>query len=146
MFAQENDKNITKLRQQYEREVKEYETKRDAQLKELKAAQANAEKCVANRKEALAEYEKDSTTGADKVIQSLLEELKTKIGLLNKLQYQSTADGDAKSQCEKQKQSIEAELQARIDALKKDLDEAKANGVRDSEKASSEPDGRLASA
>jgi|SaaInlV_125m_DNA_1040241.scaffolds.fasta_scaffold00827_10 hypothetical protein len=128
----------------YQREVKAYETKRDTQLKELKAAQANAEKCVANRKQALAEYEKDSTTGADKVIQSLLQELKTKIDLLNKLQYQSTNDGDAKSQCEKQKQSIEDELKARIKALEEDLKEAKANNARESQEADNDLKAKLA--
>ena len=36
MFAQENDKNITKLRQQYEREVKELLAKYERKMKYLR--------------------------------------------------------------------------------------------------------------
>ena len=36
MFAQENDKNITKLRQQYEREVKELQSKYELKMKLLR--------------------------------------------------------------------------------------------------------------
>tara|TARA_X000001036_G_scaffold437316_1_gene482369 strand:- start:3012 stop:3665 length:654 start_codon:yes stop_codon:yes gene_type:complete len=120
----------------FEDQIERFDKDREKDFTDYKKAEEEAAKCIEARKVALKTFKKEMQGDADRIIESLADGLKEKIQVLNDLQAKlSQGESDKGALAALQSQLDEAK-QAN-ERLKEDINEARDNGKRETDEASS---------
>ena len=117
-------------------EIERFDKDREKDFTAYKQAEEEAAKCIEARKTALKTFKKEMQGDADRIIKSLADGLKEKIQVLNDLQAK-LAQGESDQGALAALQSQLDEAKQANERLKQDIQEARDNGKRETDEASS---------
>ena len=120
----------------FEDEIERFDKDREKDFTAYKQAEDEAAKCIEARKTALKTFKKEMQGDADRIIKSLADGLKEKIQVLNDLQAK-LAQGESDQGALAALQSQLDEAKQANERLKQDIQEARDNGKRETDEASS---------